>query len=117
MLRKRIGQTVAGALVIALGVMILGLQADWWSPTVFRNVGPILMIVIGTTMLVMGRGRGEPGAAIALIGGGGILLLHFTGTLPLATSWPLFIVVAGLMILIGHNRSKACGRKDTNHVA
>jgi hypothetical protein len=117
MIRRRFGQTVAGALVIALGVLILGLQANWWPVTAFRTVGPILMVIVGATMLLMGRGRGEPGAAIALSGGGTILLLHFTGVLPLSTSWPLFIVVAGLMVLIGHRRAGSCTGKGNHHAA
>jgi hypothetical protein len=115
--RRQIGQTMAGVMVIAIGVMILGFQMGWWGLLTLRGVGPVLMIILGAAMLVAGRHRGEPGAALALMGGGTVLLLHTSGTLPFSTSWPLLVVTAGLMILLGHGQAGSCSRKDPNHVA
>jgi hypothetical protein len=115
--RRQIRQTTAGVMVIAIGVMILGFQMGWWSVLRLRGVGPVLMIVLGAAMLIAGRKRGEPGAGVALLGGGTVLLLHTSGTLLLATSWPLFLVIGGLMIVLGHGRRGSCSRKDSNHVA
>ena len=114
--RRQIGQTTAGVMVIAIGVMILGVQVGWWSVLSLRNVGPVLMIVLGTGLLAAGRNHADPGGALALVGGGAVLLLHTTGTMPFSTSWPLMLVTAGLGMLLGQRR-RASARKDSDHVA
>ncbi len=94
---KQMGQVTAGAMLVALGVLLLGLQTGWWGSWTLGQLWPMILVAFGLVHVI---GRRDCGSSFGwvLMGWGGILLLHTTGILPMRTSWPLAVVLSGLVI-------------------
>jgi hypothetical protein len=120
------GAVAGGLIVLTVGVAMLLDSTGAFDIRIGRLVGPLIMIVIGATMLLNGRGMGSacgvpatdgrPDRAgrrarrrrhsglggIWLIGIGSWMLVsqtHLFG-LNFGNSWPLIVILAGLMIVI-----------------
>ncbi len=93
------GRWVFGALLIVVGVVMLAGELDLPEPWHIQGLWPLVLIVLGLARF-WGARRERRGAGLGLIFAGGILLLHTQHVLHLRDSWPLFIVGAGVTILV-----------------
>lgn len=111
-----------GIILLVLGGLFfldrLGFEWRWhWHPT-FDRLWPVLLIVAGLTRVLDGprtrtvtitkadgtrtsyqRDRSSGGLWLLILGV--IFLCHQNGWLTLDQSWPLFIIAAGVSILLG----------------
>jgi hypothetical protein len=111
----------AGAILLVLGLAMLLTPAENLRLDTGRLIGPFMMIAIGTTMLLGGRGcaahrpadeatgprrrgarRERSTGGLWLIGIGCWLLVSQTGLFGLgfSTSWPLLLIAMGLLLAI-----------------
>jgi hypothetical protein len=122
----RFGAVTGGLIVLAVGVAMLLDSTGAFDIRIGRLIGPLIMIVIGASMLLKagvvgsscgggvedarpgrvgrrGRHRRHSGlGGIWLIGIGSWMLVsqsHLFG-LNFGNSWPLIVILAGLMIVI-----------------
>jgi len=126
--RVRPASIVAGAILLALGVTMLIDQTHMVPLGVGRIVAPLVLIALGTLIVaeraafVAGRANGkprrcsDPSSGIWLIGIGIWMLVsqtHLFG-LSYATSWPLFIILSGIIMVVGALTASRT-RQDANH--
>jgi LiaI-LiaF-like transmembrane region len=118
----RFGAVVGGLIVLAAGVALLLDQTGALEIRAGHLIGPFVLIVIGAAMIfdkggviytqpardengdvrLRVRKRGGAAGGLWLIGIGVWLLVsqnHIWG-LTFHTSWPLFVILAGIMILM-----------------
>ncbi len=117
----QLGTVIAGGIVLTLGLALLLTPAEDLRLETGRLIGPFVMILIGTTILLGGRGSAEHQRAqettglhrrasgrerstggLWLIGIGCWLLVsqtHLFG-LGFGTSWPLLLIAMGALIAI-----------------
>ena len=117
------GAIVGGSILLLLGAAMLLDATGAFRMTAGRNFTPLFLIVLGASMIFNRGGfmtghrtreRGADGTRIVrrrvrsgrsglwLIGIGGWMLIsqnHLFG-LSYATSWPLFIILSGLMLIL-----------------
>lgn len=95
------GRWVAGTVLIVVGIVLLlgrlDLPGDWHM----HGLWPLILIAIGLVRLFGTDRRRPAGSGLGLVLVGAIFLLHTQRVFMLYDSWPLFIVVGGLSILIG----------------
>lgn len=92
---------VGGVILIAIGVIFLaGNLTDVPAWTLGRLWPVILLVIGGSKMLFPGEGESWT-SGVSLVGVGAIFLAHNYDVLSLRDSWPLFIVMAGVSILLG----------------
>lgn len=118
----RPGAVVGGAIMLVVGGTMLLDTTGVFDVSLRQLIGPFVLITIGTLMLIEKRGflfgrcwrtadgqpdmrrrrRGGVTGGIWLIGIGGVMLLAQTHAFGLDAhnSWPLFIVLSGLIMLI-----------------
>ncbi len=118
--RMRPGVLVGGTLLIAIGGLLLLDTSGLFDVPLHRLIGPIALITLGTLMMV-GKGgfaigyrgdadgraararmRGGTIGGLWLIGIGVWMLLSQTHAfgLDFHNSWPLFIILSGLIMLV-----------------
>jgi hypothetical protein len=93
------GHWVAGTLLIVVGVLLLVGELDLPEPWHLHGLWPLIIIALGMARFWSAR-RERPGAGLMLVFAGLILLLHAQHVVRLHDSWPLFIVGAGVSILM-----------------
>lgn len=97
--QRNAGQIVVGSILVAAGILIVGAQMELWVWD-FRRVWPVVLIALGLRHVLSRRHTCGPASGFVLMGIGGVLLLHTAGVLGLRQSWPLFIVISGLSIMV-----------------
>jgi hypothetical protein len=95
---------VAGGILLALGASLLVDRSGMLDVSMHRLMPGAFLILFGSLSFINGRGRRRrrAGGGLWLIGIGCWMLIsqmHLFG-LTYATSWPLFIILMGLMIVI-----------------
>lgn len=94
-------EAVTGLILIAIGaIFLMGNLTDtpMWS---LGRLWPVILVVLGGAK-VLWPGEGESRASgLPLLGVGCIFLAHNYRVMSLQESWPLFIVMAGVSILVG----------------
>src|SRR5262249_25842132 len=95
---KRHSDAVAGMVLIALGAIFLGQQLHPDAKWTLERLWPVLLIVIGVTQIAV-RGVDGIRRAIFPIFIGALFLLDRYRVLRIHQTWPLFIVLVGLLIL------------------
>lgn len=101
-------QALAGAFFIGAGMLLLGSQAGWWSLGALARWWPVGLIAVG---IQRGFQRRE---GLLWIGWGVLLLLWSTQVLVWARTWPLVLVLYGVVLLIcpsGHCRVRRDGSR------
>jgi hypothetical protein len=96
--------TLAGALFIAAGLLLLGAQVGWWAPRILADWWPVGVIAVGISRGVLVRD------GFTWIGYGVLLLLWTTGVWSLRDSWPLLLVVHGLALTFWPSGNCGAGR-------
>ena len=101
----RPGVIAGGAILLALGGAMLLSTSGAIDVPVGRLIGPFALIALGTMALVEKGGlcrRGGGTGGLWLIGIGAWMLIsqtHLWG-LTFATSWPLFLILSGVGMLV-----------------
>lgn len=93
------GRVVFGAVIMGLGLVFLMDQMNIVRSQTLTLFWPGLLVAFGMTRIVWpSRPGGEVGGLwIALVGG--LLLLDRLDVITLRESWPVFIIVAGLVVM------------------
>jgi hypothetical protein len=110
---KRRRQILAGvALVVAGGLLMLE-QVLRWPALEPGRLWPIILIGLGGNNLLRGRslGNGKAGWGLTMMLVGGVLLLDTQKILFLRQSWPAFIVIYGLGLLLNNRWGARPGRE------
>jgi LiaF transmembrane domain len=101
--RKQASQVTTGALMVALGLLLLADRLGAGPGWDFGRLWPVILLALGVARLLVPRDDGSRGG-LWLIFLGVLFLLNNYRVMTLDQSWPLFIVVAGLAILFGGRR-------------
>jgi hypothetical protein len=97
--RVRPGQVTFGAFMIALGLVFLMDRMEMLRPALLAAFWPGLLVAWGLTRIVWPSRAGAEvaGLWIALIGG--LLVLDRLAIISLSESWPVLVIVAGLVTM------------------
>jgi len=111
--RRQRGQLTSGLLLITIGLIFLAGQIGWLAGFSFGHLWPLLLVVFGAVKFLVPdedprKGDGRAGGAWIMFVGA-LFLLHNYRVLRLDQSWPLFIVAAGVAILLSRD-----GRRGTS---
>jgi hypothetical protein len=105
------GRVLLGSAIMMLGTLFLMDRLDLLETETLSVYWPVILIGFGMTRIVWPPRHGAEigGLWIALVGG--LLLLDRLGIAALAESWPVFLIVAGLMVVfraVGWLPSRPC---------
>src|SRR5688572_28113350 len=101
---RQASQLTTGAIIIVVGLLLLLGQLDGnWH---FGRLWPLILIAIGTGKFLATGADGRRGDGTWLLFLGGIFLLHNFRIFTLHHSWPLFIVLGGLMMMMKRDDAK-----------
>ena len=104
MKRKQTSHMTMGLVVVAVGLIMLAGQLDWdWN---FGRLWPVILVVIGVGKF-LSRSEDSVAGGVTFLFLGGIFLLHTFRIFTLAHSWPLFIVMAGVSMVLPRRRCKS----------
>ncbi len=96
---RQASQLTTGVLVISIGVLLLAGQLDVsWH---FSRLWPVILIVIGLGRYLGTDAAGRRGSGFWFLFVGAIFLLNNYRVFRLHDSWPLFIIAAGVMMMVG----------------
>jgi hypothetical protein len=110
--RQRSSQLLTGIVVVTVGLIFLGDRFNLVSGLGFDRLWPVILIVLGTGMLLApGDRRQWPGGAWVLLVGVLFLLQNFH-VMTIAQSWPLFVVVVGLLIIFGRKPPSTPAKRE-----
>jgi hypothetical protein len=102
------GKLVAGLVLLTVGGIFLADRLYWIDARELFRLWPVWLIGFGVLrVLFPSRGRGRLGGFWPILIGG-VFLLDTMRVLDLRDSWPLFIVGAGLFMVL---RSASAGRR------
>ena len=111
---KHLRHALFGVMLIGLGVAILAAQEGWsWAPNL-RRLWPLFFLFIATAHVSAKRGLLQP-MPIYFVCLTTIFLLHTHRVFVLRDSWPLFIVAAGLLVLLAQLADQADRRRRAAH--
>ena len=108
--RTQTGQVVAGMALVAVGILFLGNQLDVWDGWSFRRLWPILPMIVGLRHFVVPRHPQALVSGLLLVGSSAVLLLHTTRLVSLQATWPAFVVMGGVAIMLGGVLGRRTGR-------
>ena len=107
---KPVRHALFGLLLVGIGVAILAGQMGWsWAPDL-RRLWPVFFLFMAAAQLSGSRGLLQP-MPIYFVCLATIFLLHTHRVFVLRDSWPLFIVAAGLLVLIAQLADQADRRR------
>ena len=94
---RQASQLTTGTIIIVVGLLLLAGQLDaGWH---FGRLWPVILLAIGAGRYLTTSADGSRGNGLWFLFLGGIFLLNNFRILTLHYSWPLFIVMAGLMMM------------------
>jgi hypothetical protein len=93
-------QVVWGSLLLVLGILLFGQQIGLWESWSFGRVWPIMLVALGARRLFTSAAGGRRLRGTLLMALGVVLLLYTTVPLLLQQSWPLLIVICGILMLL-----------------
>lgn len=99
--RKRHADFTFGLILVAIGLLFLGERIHVLPIVDIGRLWPVFLIVLGLAQFIMPREDKKRVGGITLLFVGGIFLLHNYRILMLHDSWPLFIVLGGLTLILG----------------
>jgi hypothetical protein len=94
-MRNQTGRLVIGGLLIVAGLQTLLNQAGVWDGVSILALWPLALVAVGVK-----RGA-TTGPGILWIGYGVVLLLSSLGVWALRDSWPILLVLHGVVLLTG----------------
>jgi hypothetical protein len=107
---KHAKDALFGVILIGIGVALLAAQMDWsWAPDL-RRLWPLFFLFIAAAHISGSRGLLQP-MPIYFVCLTAIFLLHTHRVFVLRDSWPLFIVAAGILVLLAQLAHQADRRR------
>jgi hypothetical protein len=104
---KQASQVTFGLIVVSIGLMFLAGQFDSHWALDFGRLWPMIFVILGVSRLLV---RGGIPSALWFFFLGGIFLLHTHRVMTLRESWPLFIVAAGVSMMLPKRKSEEAGK-------
>lgn len=99
---RQASQLTTGMIIIMVGLLLLAGQFDLgWH---FGRLWPLILIVLGAGRFMATDSNGRRGSGMWLLFVGGIFLLNNFRILSIGHSWPLFVIFAGLLMVLGRDR-------------
>jgi hypothetical protein len=111
MTKEQLSRVTWGLALIALGLIFLGDRLDVIPGISLGRLWPVFIIIAALVRLIA-RAEGRPYDSLGWLLIGGILLMHTYRIMSIRDSWPLFIVVGGLMMFVAGLFSHS-GRKES----
>jgi len=99
--RKRHADFTFGLILIAFGLLFLGERINVLPMLDFRRLWPVAIVIVGLAQLIMPREDRSRFGGLSVVFVGCIFLMHTYHVLMLRDSWPLFIVLGGLSLILG----------------
>jgi len=101
---KQASHMTMGLVIVAIGLILLVGQLDWhWN---FGRLWPVILIVVGVGKF-LSNAEDSLASGFTFLFLGGIFLMHTFRIFTLGDSWPLFIVMAGISMILPRNRGKS----------
>lgn len=99
---KQRKQFLAGAVLVAVGGLLILQQVTKLAWLEWSHFWPIIIIAMGINQVLQGwaRGDGKAGWGLSSIIVGLVLMLHTQQILPLTKGWPLIVVGQGLGLVL-----------------
>lgn len=91
---------VSGVLLVLIGLVFLASNLGTIPDVNFARLWPVILVVIGAGRILSPSPDENRWSGMVLIFIAGIFLAHNYDVVRLADSWPLFIVGAGLSVLL-----------------
>lgn len=106
--RRPASQTILGALVVLLGVLLLLNTTDLYDTGFLLDYVPSLFVLVGVYALLASDFRNVAGPLVIVLVAGAwqLVALDVVAAGDLAQLWPLLVVVFGVSILLGRVRAK-----------
>lgn len=98
---------VSGVVLVAVGLLFLASNLGTLPDVNFARLWPVILLVIGVGKIVSPSPDEARWGGLVFVCMAGIFLAHNYDVLRLRDSWPLFIVVAGLSVLLN---ASTCGK-------
>jgi len=93
----------AGVVLIAVGTLLFAAQT-WGTSWEMSRFWPLFMFIPGLTYLLAPSGQRSWPHAVFWMGMGSIFLLQSLRIAPVSQTWPLFLVLWGVMVMTGERR-------------
>jgi hypothetical protein len=101
---KQASHMTVGLVIVAVGLIMLAGQLDLdWK---FGRLWPVILIVVGVGKF-LSRSEDAIASGFMFLFLGGIFLMHTFRIFTLGDSWPLFIVMAGISMILPCKRGKS----------
>ena len=106
--RPHSGRTVTALLVVLIGVLLLASTTDLFATSSLWSWAPLAFVLLGLWAILRSRGRNLTGP-VMVIAVAGTLQLRNLGVVRdawIETWWPLFVILLGLLLLVGRSRRR-----------
>jgi predicted membrane protein len=106
--RRPTSQTVFGALVVLLGVLLLLDTTGVWEADALLTYVPSLFVLVAVYAMVASgfRNLAGPLVIVLLAGGSQLAALGVVEFADLAPLWPVFVIVFGLSVVLARYRAR-----------
>ena len=113
--RRITGQTVLGAAIILLGVLLLADTTGTVDTSDLLLYVPSLFVLVGVYALVRSRFQNlfGPVLVVAVAAAAQVVALGWVASDDLAAFWPLLVVLFGVSVLAGRMRSRVAESDDS----
>jgi len=112
--RREQNSVVMGLVLITIGVIFLGGRQQWGPEWRMETLWPLILIVFGLGRIIAPRYEGRRSSGFWILLTGVLFLLNQLHVVRFEQTWPLFIVLGGLSILIGGGRRRDRGESKGN---
>jgi len=108
MARRSYGRLVSGLLIVLLGILLLASTTDLLPTESIWAWVPLLFVLLGIWAIVRSGGRNLTGPVmiIAVAGTYQLRNLDVVSDAQIGTWWPLFVVLFGVLVLVGRSRRR-----------
>lgn len=112
-------QVILGALIVLIGVLLLGQTTDLYNLGYLFDYIPSLFVLLGIYAMVRSGFRNlfGPLVIIAVAGAWQLVELDYLAAGDVWQFWPLFIVFFGLSVILSQWRRRAASTVDDDHVS
>ncbi|MGM0397403.1 MAG: LiaF transmembrane domain-containing protein [Halobacteriota archaeon] len=108
MVSRTTGRFVSGLLIVLFGLLLLASTTDALPTASLWSWVPLLFVLLGLWAIVKSGGRNVTGP-VMIVAVAGIFQLRNLGLVSdaqIGTWWPLFVVLFGVLVLVGRSRRR-----------
>lgn len=102
--RRQISQITTGAMVVVIGLVMLG--AQFRVGLDFGKLWPVIFLVLGLSRFFSVDDEGHRGNGTWFLLLGVLFLLNNFRIVGLRDTWPMFVIVGGLMMIFGRGHGR-----------